>query len=342
MGFSSTIIGFARQGAGNAALPSRIDAGRPAPRQRTLALALAFPALLFGAPSAAGETARPWLDGRHADYHLLWQDTVPAERLAEPFTRETFDAAGWRVSTWNDDLNERFGKFAEAPDGTPAIEVRFPTMSYWRDGGIEIQTDHFAGKDSTDSVVYAYELMLEINPSDYTVEENRSGIISGKLAGLYSDNRDLGRIPARQKGWVTREVWRGRRGDPAPRVGSYDYHLNRTDEPEEITYGVAIGDDAVVEPMRWVKIAREVVFNDPGVPNGKSRMWVDGKLVADRDDLLYLEGPEYPLRGMRFHTFCGGSHPWLVNEDWRIWFRNFQLWVPAGAESPENAASTVP
>ena len=274
---------------------------------------------------AALKSAELWNDERHGQYKLLWHDPIPRERLHQPFTRQTFDAAGWRIRFWNDEMNAAHGRFALAPDGTPAIEASYPAMSDWSKGGVHLETDHFP--TGAEAAVYVYDVFLEINPSAHVIDENRSGIISGKLAGLYSDNMNLGRIPNKQKGWVSREVWRGKRGEGV-RVGSYDYHLNRTETPDQTTYGVRIGEDREIKPGVWVTIAREVILNDPGQPNGKSRMWVDGHLVADREDLLYRTSEEYPIRGFRFLTFCGGSHPWLVNTDWRIWFRNFQLWVP--------------
>lgn len=282
--------------------------------------------LLAGPDASSDECKNHWLDGRYFTYRLLWEDPVPEERMEMPFTRETFEGAGWLVSSWNKKHNDRFGSFAKAPDGTPAIEVLYPAMSDWSSGGIGITTGHFK-EHPPKGVLYAYSVMLEVNPSDFTIEENTSGIISGKLAGLYSQNMDLGRIPSKQKGWVTREVWRGRT-DKGPFIGSYDYHLNRTDSPDETTYGKPIGENKTIQPGKWVTIVRELVLNDPGIANGKSRLWIDGQLVADREDLLYSSAPEYALQGFRFLTFCGGSHPWLVNTDWRIWFRGFQLWVP--------------
>ena len=168
----------------------------------------------------------PWFDGKYCkSYKLLWQDAITETHLSKPFTMETFNEFGWCLKTngfrTEKPDNNKFGGFSRAPDGKPAVLVLYPAMSFWENGGISIETKHFPSKEqSIDTILYAYDVMLEVDPTQYPflsapeVTENTS--ISGKLFGLTSNNFSSGNFtPSQQTGFVIREVWRGNKSKGA-------------------------------------------------------------------------------------------------------------------------------
>lgn len=41
------------------------------------------------------------------------------------------------------------------------------------------------------------------------------------------------------------------------------------------------GTNEALATNRWVKLEQEIVLNDPGVENGRARLWIDGKLASE-------------------------------------------------------------
>jgi hypothetical protein len=57
--------------------------------------------------------------------------------------------------------------------------------------------------------------------------------------------------------------------------------------------GVNAGAGFTFSPGQWLRIEQEVVLNSPGNADGALRLWVDGRIVAERGDVTF--GAEQPL-----------------------------------------------
>lgn len=152
----------------------------------------------------------------------------------------------------------------------------------------------------------------------------RGGKLPGLMGGGDSWTRSGGDQPDGTDGWTLRLMWR-EQGQatvysylpPSPN-GQYgggdwgmDLHLHRQ-----------------FETGRWHRIEQYVRVNDPGEENGQLRMWLDGELVLDLDDVTYRTEANGMGRpgGVFFSTFHGGSEPdWAPERDSRAHFAGFTV-----------------
>jgi hypothetical protein len=73
---------------------------------------------------------------------------------------------------------------------------------------------------------------------------------------------------------------------------------SRTTAADKPVSQVANGDGSAIPRGRWVRLEQEVVLNAPGQRNGLLRVWLDGRLVAERTDLAYRTAPDVGLAGV--------------------------------------------
>jgi hypothetical protein len=53
-----------------------------------------------------------------------------------------------------------------------------------------------------------------------------------------------------------------------------------------------------LKPGRWTRIEQEIILNEPGQENGTLRVWVDGKLQLEKDDMLFRLDSRGTFRGV--------------------------------------------
>ena len=79
-------------------------------------------------------------------------------------------------------------------------------------------------------------------------------------------------------------------------------------------------------PGRWPHLEQEVIVNHLGALDGVVRVWVDGKLVVNRSDMLYRVSDNVLVAGLMFSTFLGGHDPsWASPRTQSAFFRNFEF-----------------
>lgn len=142
----------------------------------------------------------------------------------------------------------------------------------------------------------------------------------GKLPGLYGGEAPRGCIAEDLSlGFSARLMWRtGGAGE------LYLYAPDRT-----ARCGDSIGRGSFqLTPGQWTNIAEEVDTNAVGQNNGVICIWVNDKLVIERDDLILREQPQVGVDGLIFATFFGGRDPsWASPRDQYSEFADLTIWT---------------
>jgi hypothetical protein len=142
----------------------------------------------------------------------------------------------------------------------------------------------------------------------------------GKLPGLSGGNAPSGGADT-SLGFSTRYMWRtGGSGEV------YAYLPGKSRK-----YGESIGRGAwTFVPGQWQRLEQEVVVNHIGQNDGVLRVWVDGRLLINRTDMLYRVNSNVLVTGLMFSTFFGGHDPsWASPKTQMALFRNFQFFGDA-------------
>lgn len=139
----------------------------------------------------------------------------------------------------------------------------------------------------------------------------------GKLPGLYGGAGNSGGvIPNGTDGFSFRLMW-DKNG-----MGVVYAYL-----PSSITYGSGFfrGRFTFV-PGTWHQITQELKLNDPDKSNGLLRLWFDGLLVGEQDDLLIRTVGALKINGIFFDLFFGGNDDsWAPPSDTYVDFSSFRM-----------------
>jgi hypothetical protein len=154
--------------------------------------------------------------------------------------------------------------------------------------------------------------------------ENFDFVKGGKLPGLFGGIGNTGgNIPDGDDGFSTRFMWR-RSGE-----GEVYAYLPTSEE-----YGTSIGRGSwSFRPDTWYHLEQEITLNQPGQSNGRVRIWVDDRLLFDREDLMFRSAETLKIEGILFSTFFGGGDPsWATPNEAFADFADFK--VMAGSTQP--------
>lgn len=122
--------------------------------------------------------------------------------------------------------------------------------------------------------------------------------LGGKLPGLCSETCPVGcTTVSHNAGWSNRIMWR-KKGH----LVTYAYH---PDKEKRCGQDFRLGKQAV--PGEWHEIRLFMKMNVPGVANGIQKVWFDGDLAWEKDDLLYRNRPGHKIEKFIFNNFHGGS-----------------------------------
>lgn len=143
--------------------------------------------------------------------------------------------------------------------------------------------------------------------------------LGGKLPGLAGGEAPRGCGAAElARGFSARLMWRAQ--------GAGELYLYAPDRAARCGDSLGRGAWHFV-PMRWADIAQEVILNRPGAADGVVRIWVDGRRVLERRDLMLRETAEVRVNGVLFATFFGGNDPrWASPRDQWADFKDLTLW----------------
>src|SRR6266446_1498905 len=142
----------------------------------------------------------------------------------------------------------------------------------------------------------------------------------GKLPGLYGGDAPSGGADT-SRGFSTRYMWRtGGAGEV------YAYVPDKSGR-----YGESISPGAwTFVPGQWQRLEQEVIVNYIGQKDGVLRVWVDGRLVVNRTDILYRVSNSVLVAGLMFSTFFGGHDlSWASPLRQIAFFRDFQFFGDA-------------
>ncbi|KAK6177044.1 hypothetical protein SNE40_015230 [Patella caerulea] len=83
----------------------------------------------------------------------------------------------------------------------------------------------------------------------------------------------------------------------------------------------------------WTKITEHIHLNTVGKSDGFAKLFVDGKLVYNGQNLIWRISDSISIRGLFFSTFFGGASPmWASRMDCYSYFKDFV--ISMGAEVP--------
>ncbi|MBK1696158.1 polysaccharide lyase [Rhodovibrio salinarum] len=215
---------------------------------------------------------------------------------------------------------EKNASITSSPDGA-AMEVVYPKGSYSPGaddaprGGAGFVAEFGAG-DGLERACLTYNVRFQ---DDFYFKKG------GKLPGLYGGNAPTGGDEVTgTNGFSARLMWRSLGAGEA-----YAYVVNKPDD-----YGLSIGRGAwQFQPGAWQAIQMEVVLNDPGRANGRLRVWVDGRQVIDKGQLVYRTDRGVKIDGLIFQTFFGGGDKsWASPKDQSAAFSDFKIYQPQRGE----------
>jgi hypothetical protein len=207
---------------------------------------------------------------------------------------------------------------AISQDGrTNALEVTYPK------GSIDPATTTAPSGGAGFLYPLATPLLTGCLAYEVGFEKGFDFVKGGKQPGLYGGTAPSGGADT-SMGFSMRYMWRtGGAGEV------YAYVPDKSGE-----YGESIGRGAwSFVPGQWQRLEQEVIVNHLGQKDGVLRVWVDGKLVIERNDMLYRVNGNVLVSGLMFSTFFGGHDAsWASSKTQHAFFRNFQVFGVAGAQ----------
>lgn len=174
------------------------------------------------------------------------------------------------------------------------------------------------------------EAMLEYQ---FKFDANFTWAYGGKLPGLGGHDGRYN-LPAGctsntnniDNGFSCRFMWRQSGAGKPARLVVYTYLPDRTKR---------CGEDILVfsglEKNKWYTLKQYIKLNTPGQRNGIMKVWVNGSLKVDLNNVYYRKSGKsnVKLNSLIMHTYRGGSATdpiwWSPNKDYAE-FDNFKLW----------------
>ena len=157
----------------------------------------------------------------------------------------------------------------------------------------------------------------------------------GKLPGLGGTSLSSG-IPAGctqdrarvDNGFSTRLMWRQSGGSGPARLVAYTYFPDR----DTSKCGVDITFIRGIEKDKWYTLRQYVKLNTPGQRNGVLKMYVDGKLMLEKNDILYRKAGKgnVKINSAVMQTYRGGGATdprWISPTTDYIYFDDFKVWA---------------
>ncbi|MFK7736668.1 MAG: polysaccharide lyase [Pirellulaceae bacterium] len=240
-------------------------------------------------------------------------------------------ANDWRNPTWSNGVSEGRVRVVAADDSDPSssvcLAVDYPQGAVGpKAGGAQWKLTF---PESYQALRLEYRLQFG---------EGFDFVRGGKLPGLAGGTAPTGsKLADGNNGWSSRFMWRtdhhGKSGRPPQRrawLQSYMKHFESGPKED------GIGEDeldwrrdsrrVMIEAGRWYSIRQEVRMNDVGKNDGQLRVWLDGVLVANRDDVYYRKSDKIGIDVLYFSTFFGGSKThWGPSQDETIYFDDFRI-----------------
>lgn len=197
------------------------------------------------------------------------------------------------------------GEIVAEKDRGNVLKVLFPKGSVGPEqGGIQfLKTLPYA-------TAYYYDCYIKFS-------ENFDFNLGGKLPGLTSggDKYTGGNKPVNGEGWSARYMWT----DKNPVV--YLYYV---DMPEQ--YGEPLYLSVNFEKGRWYRLTQYIRVNSSDKKDAKVKVWVDGKVVLEKENFRLRCGEMGLIDSFYFSTFHGGNTPeWAPRVDCHLLIDNLMI-----------------
>lgn len=259
-------------------------------------------------PPIASPSASTEIAAQGGDRSLLWSSTLAEENWQKH----------WGVSKSKDwgldnlaiipDPEGRFGKILRvaypAKSASPTVSRKHKVPL----GGCQFLADlNLAPQD-------ALRLSYYVRFSD-----DFDFVKGGKLPGLFGgDSQSGGDEADGTNGFSTRFMWR-KNG-----AGELYAYLPTSKKKE---YGSSIGRGQwQFKPGVWYRLEQEVILNQPGLADGRVRVWLDGQQVLNKTGLTFRSTDQLKINGIFFSTFFGGNDKsWATPRDVHVDFANFAV-----------------
>jgi hypothetical protein len=135
----------------------------------------------------------------------------------------------------------------------------------------------------------------------------------GRLPGLVGgERRDTATSIEKSQVFTVRPMWRA--------GGQIELNL---DTKESLEYGPS---RVSLAKGQWLLIEQEVVLNTPGKKDGILRMWIDGRLVSERRNVVFREAADHLVTGVAANvTSAARGHLMAPPRDQAIDISPFEL-----------------
>lgn len=205
------------------------------------------------------------LQGRSQSQDWGLLDTLSVERVAGAPVSNAF-----RIALKKDDV---------ASSGSPTAGAGFP----WQPSRL----------NGTASVCFSYNVWL---PKDFSFKAGGTlpGVASGqRLSFDESIDDDEGRLVRTLRAhmaWSDEGMLQVVMFDP-----SIKYSSRQT----------VLSSNTRLTPGRWHRLEQEIVLNDDGQSNGNVRVWLDGKIALDAQNLSIRKSPDSKIETAFYHVARG-------------------------------------
>lgn len=175
------------------------------------------------------------------------------------------------------------------PDGSDAIKVAYV--------GYPKGSERVVKKHQLGSIMKAATLSFDVR-----FDQNFKWTLGGKLHGLGSKNAITGGKKRQPNGWSARIMFK-----KEGRCATYLYDQDMTKK-----WGTGqTTDNPVFKAGQWHHVTLQVQLNEPGIPNGFTRILIDNKEVMITQNITFRKtgGSDTGIQEFLFSTFHGGNNP---------------------------------
>lgn len=255
----------------------------------TLSLFLLFPLMACGQDDSKDQLYNPSTSTVVTDtaFFVTFEDRSVAT-YTDTHIKEDFKNIEW-VSTY-----ER-AKIVEDAERGKVLEIFYPEGAVGpSEGGIQFVRT----LPSNSSYYLDYYLKFD---------EKFDMQLGGKLPGLTSGGSTYtgGVQPTEGDGWSARYMWTDNNSV------LYLYYVDMSHEyGEPIDLGMKFAND------KWYRVTQYIKVNDEDEENAEIKVWIDGKLVLEKQDFRLRIGKKGAVNSFYFSTFHGGStDEWAPSND---------------------------
>lgn len=270
---------------------------------------------LNGVDNPAHTTPETTSDPQLARAHVLWQlRTIPSTER-DPMGPFHVQSEG--------QFNEGSLSIADDPAGLPGKVLR---VYYQKGHYISIHDTRgaqFYSRPTAASTSLTLSYDIYFNPGFDFVK-------GGKLPGLFGGATNCSGGRHSDACFSTRLMWRTH-GDgevyayiPVEQDPALCHDQSNTCNP---TYGASLARGSWrFKVGEWQNIAQHVTLNTPGHLNGKVKVWFNGNLVLEMNNINFRKTENIQVEGLFFSTFFGGSDPsWAPTSDCYTYYKHFVI-----------------